>query len=337
MGWPLFALLSLCAAVASAMPARAEGGAGAELTWYPKLGRVSEPVPLVGVGDDLRNLYRVAGRTLHIAPLDGGRARRVSLPSARWTSLHLAPPTDGEVERCVLVARDGAKGRVALIHLRTGRIIGDWSGPAQVPLGEGESSIHWAPDGQRFFAVGWPLEGPGVHGELALRQVESSLGSIVAKIDVADLLPVTRAALMADGRTVALMTERRLVFLGPGPIDARTAGVPSGSRLIGASADGLVLVRHDRLLVVDGERAGRINVVHELAVDGLSTLLTHARGRFAVGLGARGGLLLDTRKGTLSSLAVVSSTTRLSLLRDRLVLFERAKVGMADLWAYGGP
>lgn len=337
MGWPLLALLSVCAALASARTARAEGGPPGELTWYPKLGRVSEPVALVGVGDDLRNLYRVAGKTLHIAPLDGGRARRVALPSARWTSLHLAPPTDGEVERCVLVARDGSKGRVALIHLRTGRVIGDWSGPAQVPLGDGESSIHWAPDGLRFFAIGWPLDGPGVQGELALRQVESSLGSIVAKIDVADLLPVTRAALMADGRTVALMTERRLVFLGPGPIDARTAGVPSGSRLMGASSDGLVLLRHERLLIVDGERSGRINIVHELAADGLSALFTHARGRFAVGLGPGGGLLLDTRKGTLSPLAVVSPKTRLHLLRDRLVLFERNKVGMADLWAYGGP
>ena len=338
MRWVLLALLLGVFTPSCAPSAHAEDGAPrGEVAWYPKLGRVNEPMPLVGVGDDLRNLYRVAGRTLHIAPLEGGKTRRVALPSGRWTSLHLAPPTDGEVERAVLVARDGMKGRVALVHLRTGRVIGDWSGPVQVPLGDGESSIHWAPDGLRFFAVGWPLEGPGVPGELALRQVESSLGSIVARIDVGDLLPVARAALMADGRTVALMTERRLVFLGPGPIDARTAAVPSGSRLLGASSDGLVLLRHDRILVVDGEKAGRVNVIHELASGGLTNLSTHARGRFAVGLSPGGGLLLDTRRGTLSPLPAVNPKTRIHLLRDRLVLFERAKVGMADLWDYGGP
>jgi len=122
--WLLLALLFVCGSLASTRPARAQSG-GKEITWYGKVGRVGEPMALVGVGDDLRNLYRVAGKTLHIVPLLGGKSRRVTLPAGRWTSLHLAPPTDGEVERCVLVARDGARGRVALVHLRTGRVIGD--------------------------------------------------------------------------------------------------------------------------------------------------------------------------------------------------------------------
>lgn len=320
-------------------PANAKRDTGSEpaswrklIEWSTAAVKVTEPLPLIGVGEDFRAVYQLSGRTLSIHPLESGKVRRLVVPRARWTSLHLSPPTDGEIERAALVAREGAdKGRLVLVHLRTGRIIGDWSSSVQLPVTPQESTIHWSPDGQRLIAVGWPLDGPSVFGELAVRQVESSLGAIVGRTDVGDIVPVDSAFLLGDGRTLALLAGPRVVLLGPGPIDARTMAVPSGSRLVGATADGLLMWRHDRLLVVEPGERGKAKVLFELTAEGLTgEVESNPRGRFALAKTTDGDLLLDARKGLLLPLAEVPA--RRLLMRDRLVVFERARVGVADLF-----
>ena len=262
---------------------------GSALDWRPGPPRWTEPLTLIELGQDGRTLMRVRGARLEGFSLTASRSPKpLTLPRASWTSVHLSPPTDGEVERAVLVARGKgqAPSRLVLIHLRTGRVMSDWTERITVPLGEGhagdstratpvETTVHWAPDGRRFVAVGWTLGQPALAGELPIRWVESTLGSVVSRIDVPDLGSfggVTRSVVLGDGRTLVLGTPSRLVVLGPGPIDARTIALPSHSELIGLVNEGLVVHRRDRLLLIDPnggpQSKSRADVLAELVWDG---------------------------------------------------------------------
>jgi hypothetical protein len=280
-----FALAALLLLSSLASPARAADPFGSALDWRPGPPRWTEPLTLLELGQDGRAIFRVRGARLEGFSLTAARSPTpLTLPRAAWTSVHLSPPTDGEVERVVLVARGKgeAPSRLVLIHLRTGRVMGDWTDRVMVPLGEGhagdsarappvETTVHWAPDGRRFVAVGWTLGVPALPGELPIRWVESTLGSVVSRIDVPDLGSfggVTRAVVLGDGRTLVLGTPSRLVVLGPGPIDARTIAPPSHSELIGLVNEGLVVHRRDRLLLIDPQSKSRADVLAEFVWDG---------------------------------------------------------------------
>ncbi len=280
-----FALLSSLFLASLVSPTRAADPFGAALDWRPGPPRWTEPLTLIELGQDGRTIFRLRGPRLEGFSLTAARSPKpLTLPRAAWTSVHLSPPTDGEVERMVLVARGKgqAPSRLVLIHLRTGRVMSDWTDYVMVPVGEShagdsaratpvETTVHWAPDGRRFVAVGWTLGVPALPGELPIRWVESTLGSVVSRIDVPDLGSfggVTRAVVLGDGRTLVLGTPSRLVVLGPGPIDARTIAPPSHSELIGLVNEGLVVHRRDRLLLIDPQSKSRADVLAEFMWDG---------------------------------------------------------------------
>lgn len=319
---------------------------------------VGEPLALIGLGADGRSLVRVRGGRLESVPLAGQKAARpITLPRAAWTSLHLAPVTDGEVERALLVARarPGQPSRLLLVHLRTGRVIADWKD--EVALGrdhdhDHEPTILWAPDGRRFATIGWSLGHGAAPDELAVRWVDAGLGAVLARVEVPGLLAspsqgaagkgealqltsgaAARAAVLGDGRSLVLEVGPRLVVLGPGPIDARTIAPPSGSRLLGRVEAGLVLWRRERLLLVDPDSGSRAEILAEINVDGgFGTRAQLVVGqRFGLVSSADGGALhlVDFRRREARPFDALGA--RPLMAADRVVLLGRSRLGLLDL------
>lgn len=228
---------ALLLALALSHAARADDGARE----WPGAPRPIGPSTLVALGEDARLGVLVEGTTLVTWAVDDGRKRTVArLPKARWTGLHLAPRTDGETERAIVTA----DGRALLVHLRTGRVIADWTTP--FVLGR---VVSWAPDGTRVALVGWELPGLLPGSGLPVLWVDAETGTVVSQLRLPDGITL-RGATAIDGRRVAVGTDKRVVVLGPGPADAKTIAIDHQG-VVGATRDGIIVRKKGALVVID--------------------------------------------------------------------------------------
>ena len=231
---PVAALLLL---VALTPQARADDGAHER----PGPPRPIGPTTLVALGEDARLGVLVDGATLVTWAVDDGKKRITArLPKARWTGLHLAPRTDGETERAIVTA----DGRAALVHLRTGRVIADWTTP--FVLGR---VVSWAPDGTRVALVGWEVPGLLPGSGLPVLWVDAETGTVVSQLRLPDGVSI-RGATAIDQRRIAVGVDKRVVVLGPGPNDAKTMAIDHQG-VVGATRDGIVVLKKGALVVID--------------------------------------------------------------------------------------
>ena len=171
---------------------------------------------LVDAGEDGILGVLVQGASLLTWELETGKRRLAArLPAEKWHTLSIGPRTAGESERAVIAA----DRRIVLVHLRTGRLIGDW----KVPSSERATrAIAWSADGTRVGLLGWELPGLIADAGTPVLWVDAETGTVVSQLRMPEMAEgLLGMAALADGRSVALGTPRRIVILGPGPDDAR--------------------------------------------------------------------------------------------------------------------
>lgn len=226
-------------------------GAGpTALDWLPAPPRALSGHTLVAAGEDGATGVLVQGAQLVVWDLRTGRRRLASrLPNHRWHTLALAPLTEGESERAIVAA----ERHVALVHLRTGRLIASWT----VPKSSHARGIAWSPDGARVALVGWELPGldPSLGDGMPVLWVDAETGTVVSQLRLPEPTTLTGVASLGDGRSLAIGAPQRLIVLGPGPKDARTIALPH-DQLVGGAREGLVVLRKGAIVIID-ERSGK--------------------------------------------------------------------------------
>lgn len=231
-------------------------GAGPESLPGPPRGVPREA--LLAIGEDGRDGVAL-GRELWVWDLGTGKKRiSAKLPAEKWQSISLAPRTDGEVERALLVA----PRRLLVVHLRTGRAIADWR-----VSGDGQRFAFWSPDGRKIGLVGWDLPAlrtpPRRADEIPVLIIDAEVGSVVSELRLPVAATLSGATFLRDSRTIVVGVGSRLVVLGPGPSDARTIAIEH-ERVIGATRDAIVVQRRGTFVLVDpasGARASNQGVV----------------------------------------------------------------------------
>jgi|GEM_PF-3309484 len=274
-----------------------------EVDWLPGAPKPLSATSLVDAGEDGVLGVSVQGTSLVTWDLETGKRKLAArLPAETWHTLSVAPRTAGESERAVVAA----ERRIVLVHLRTGRLIGDWKVPPAVALRD----IAWAPDGTRLGLVGWELPGLRTEGLIADRGtpvlwVDAETGTVVSQLRMPEMAEaINGMASLADGRSVALGTPKRIVVLGPGPNDARTIGIDNEG-VVGATREGIVVVKRGLLVVVDpgsGKTAKELSRLRA-AIELTAETRLRSGGHWAVAT-ARGAVLaIDLARGRVITLS----------------------------------
>lgn len=231
-------------------------GAGPESLPGPPRGVSREA--LIAIGEDGRDAVAV-GRDLLVWDLTTGKKRiSAKLPAEKWQSVALAPHTDGEVERALLVATR----RLMIVHLRTGRAIAEWRVTT-----DAQRYAFWSPDGRKVGLVGWDIPAlrttPRGRDEVPVLIIDAEVGSVISELRLPVAATLTGATFLRDSRTIVVGVGARLVVLGPGPNDARTIAIDH-ERVIGATRDAIVVQRRGTFVLVDpasGARASNQGIV----------------------------------------------------------------------------
>lgn len=292
LGWA--AALGIAALVAAPEP-----------RWLPGPPRAIGGRTLVDIGEDGRLGVLVDGVELVTWDLESGKRKLTAkLPRERWHALVVAPRTDGEAERALILA----SRRVVLVHLRTGRLIADWPvamAPA-APDGVLARTVAWSQRGERVALAGWELPDLALAGDgTPVVWVDAETGTVVSRLRLPDKAALQGIGALADG-ALALGTLRRIIVLGPGPSDARTIGVASHG-LVGVTRDGIVVVdKAGRVAVVAPGAEADPRVVRSVGAPAAlapGDVAMGAGGRFAVAR-VRGAVFgIDLASGVVSTLS----------------------------------
>ncbi len=244
---------------------------GAPAVWLPGPPKAIGASGLVDVSEDGNVGVTASGASLVSWDIASGKKKLAArLPDERWHTVSVAPNTDGEAERA-FVASDR---RAVLVHLRTGRLIANW--PVSAPKGNVVRAAAWSHDGRRLALLGWEVPGLRATGETGapVLWVDAETGTVVSQLRLPDIAEGVHGLTTLDDGRVVLGTPKRLVLLGPGPNDARTMSVEN-SALVGATRDGIVVVKRGVLVVLDAGSSSAKEVARVRA----PVELTHARMR----------------------------------------------------------
>jgi len=260
---------------------------------------------LVAAGEDGVLGVLVQGASLVTWDLESGKRKLAArLPAERWHTLSLGPRTSGESERVVVAADD----RIVLVHLRTGRLIGDWKVPH---MHLAARDIAWSHDGTRVGLIGWEL--PGLLSQSndvgsPVLWVDAETGTVVSQLRLPEMAEqVQGMTALGDGRSVAIGTPKRVIVLGPGVSDARTIGVENQG-VVGATKDGIVVIKRGLLVVIDpasGKTAKELSRVRA-PVDLTTELRMLAGGRWAVATSKGAVMAIDIARGRVITFAATA-------------------------------
>lgn len=289
--------------------------------WLPPPPVRPTPSTLVSASEDGGLGVLVQGHRILTWDLVTGRRKLTRrLPRARWRRLLVAPRTDGEAERALVLA----DGRVTLVHLGSGRHIGDW----RVPVADRDAPLPpsaWAVDGGRVALAGWELPGLIPGQTTPVVWIDAETGAVVSELRLPERTPMLGMAALPDGSAV-IATDRHLVLLGPGPRDARTISLECDA-LIGAGRAGIAVLAKGAVALVDPDSStkahlfGRIRA--PLALEA-AEMLPGGRWAVARSRGAVTAIDLATRTvHTLSDSALGSPVAVLPSLHGLTVIGKR--------------